>query len=125
MTLTCSSDANPPVESYTWFKVDESTPVGSGQQYSISNIRSEDGGQYYCEARNKYGAENSSAVSITVGGTSASLFLFSDDLTCDSPPHFIYVSLAPLGEQSPVLTAVVAVIVCGVVCLLCVILWVR
>ena len=66
VTLTCSSDANPPVESYTWFKVDESTPVGSGQQYSISNIRSEDGGQYYCEARNNYGAENSSAVIITV-----------------------------------------------------------
>ncbi|KAL2086201.1 hypothetical protein ACEWY4_017260 [Coilia grayii] len=65
-TLTCSSDANPPVESYTWFKVNQSTPVGSGQQYSISNIRSEDGGLYYCEARNKHGAENSSAVSITV-----------------------------------------------------------
>ncbi|XP_076118341.1 B-cell receptor CD22-like [Alosa pseudoharengus] len=66
VTLTCSSDANPPVENYTWFKVDESTPVGSGQQYSITNISSEDGGQYYCEARNKYGAENSTVVSITV-----------------------------------------------------------
>ncbi|KAL2086189.1 hypothetical protein ACEWY4_017248 [Coilia grayii] len=66
VTLTCSSDANPPVENYTWFKVDESTPVGSGQQYSISNIRSEGGGQYYCEARNEHGAENSSAVSIRV-----------------------------------------------------------
>ncbi|XP_076135392.1 B-cell receptor CD22-like [Alosa pseudoharengus] len=66
VTLTCSSDANPPVENYTWFKLNESTPVGSGQQYSITNISSEDGGQYYCEARNKYGAEKSSAVSITV-----------------------------------------------------------
>ncbi|KAL2086228.1 hypothetical protein ACEWY4_017287 [Coilia grayii] len=95
-TLTCSSDANPPVENYTWFKVDESTPVGSGQQYSISNIRSEDAGQYYCEARNEYGAENASAVSIYIA-----------------------------EGQSPVLTAVVAVLLCGVVCLLCVILWVR
>ncbi|XP_041959439.1 nectin-1-like [Alosa sapidissima] len=68
VTLTCSSDANPPVESYTWFKVNESSPVGSGQQYSITNISSEDGGQYYCEARNKYGAEKSSAVSITDKG---------------------------------------------------------
>ncbi|XP_076141117.1 B-cell receptor CD22-like [Alosa pseudoharengus] len=68
VTLTCSSDANPPVENYTWFKVNESTAVGSGQQYSITNIRSEDGGQYYCEARNKYGAENSTAVLITVVG---------------------------------------------------------
>ncbi|KAL2086266.1 hypothetical protein ACEWY4_017325 [Coilia grayii] len=94
VTLTCSSDANPPVENYTWFKVNQSTSVGSGQQYSISNIRSEDAGLYYCEARNEHGAENSSAVSITVK-----------------------------GEQSPVLTAVVVAIVCGVVCLLCVILW--
>ncbi|XP_041959447.1 B-cell receptor CD22-like [Alosa sapidissima] len=66
VTLTCSSDAKPPVESVSWFKVNESTPVGSGQQYSITNISSEDGGLYYCEARNKYGAEISSAVLITV-----------------------------------------------------------
>ncbi|KAL2086248.1 hypothetical protein ACEWY4_017307 [Coilia grayii] len=66
VTLTCSSDANPAVESYTWFKVDESTPVGSGQQYSISNISSEDAGQYYCGARNHYGFGNSSPVSISV-----------------------------------------------------------
>ncbi|KAL2086230.1 hypothetical protein ACEWY4_017289 [Coilia grayii] len=120
VTLTCSSDANPPVENYTWFKVNQSTPVGSGQQYSISNIRSEDAGLYYCEARNEHGAENSSAVSIRVEGTAASLFLISDGLTCDSPPQCIHVSLIPLGGQSPVLTAVVAVFVCGAVCLLCV-----
>ncbi|XP_041961020.1 B-cell receptor CD22-like [Alosa sapidissima] len=96
VTLTCSSDANPPVESYTWFKVNESTAVGSGQQYSITNISSEDGGQYYCEARNKYGAENSTTVSITV-----------------------------TREQSPLVTAVVVVSVCGVVGLLCVLVWLR
>ncbi|XP_076128665.1 B-cell receptor CD22-like [Alosa pseudoharengus] len=73
VTLTCSSDANPPVENYTWFKVDESTPVGSGQQYSITNISSEDGGQDYCEARNKYGAENSTAVTITAGESNTTL----------------------------------------------------
>ncbi|XP_048104423.1 B-cell receptor CD22-like isoform X2 [Alosa alosa] len=90
VTLTCSSDANPPVESYTWFKVNESTAVGSGQQYSITNISSEDGGQYYCEARNKYGAENSTTVSITV-----------------------------TSWQSPLSTAVITVSVCGAVGLLC------
>ncbi|KAL2086225.1 hypothetical protein ACEWY4_017284 [Coilia grayii] len=66
VTLTCSSDADPTVESYTWFKVNQSTTAGSGQQYSISNISSENGGQYYCEARNEHGAENSSSVSVTV-----------------------------------------------------------
>ncbi|GAA6077157.1 Fc receptor-like protein 2 isoform X2 [Tachysurus ichikawai] len=45
VTLTGSSDANPPVQSYTWFKVKESSPVGSGQSY-----RAVQSGQYYCTA---------------------------------------------------------------------------
>ncbi|XP_062388262.1 B-cell receptor CD22-like [Sardina pilchardus] len=96
VTLICSSDANPPVESYTWFKVNESTAVGLGQQYSITNIRPEDGGQYYCEASNKYGAENSTAMSITV-----------------------------TREQSPLVTVVVVVSVCAVVGLLSVLVCLR
>ncbi|XP_076118430.1 B-cell receptor CD22-like isoform X2 [Alosa pseudoharengus] len=98
VTLTCSSDANPPVEGYTWFKVNESTPVGSGQQYSITNIRSEDGGQYYCEARNKYGAETSTAVSITVTG---------------------------IVKQQYAAFVIVGVLILGIVSLSCAIHWIR
>ena len=82
VNLTCSSDAKPPVYIYTWYKVGESTPVGSGQQYSITDISSEDGGQYYCEARNKYGAGISSIVSVIVKGISASLSLCAYDNNC-------------------------------------------
>ncbi|XP_047659472.1 Fc receptor-like protein 2 isoform X2 [Tachysurus fulvidraco] len=60
VNLTCSSDANPPVQNYTWFKVKESSPVGSGQSY-----RAVQSGQYYCEAQNKHGSERSAAVSVT------------------------------------------------------------
>ncbi|XP_060754304.1 B-cell receptor CD22-like, partial [Neoarius graeffei] len=63
VTLTCSSDANPPVEIYTWFKENESSPVGSGQSY-----RALQSGQYYCEAQNKHGSERSAAVSVTFKG---------------------------------------------------------
>ncbi|KAM9454279.1 B-cell receptor CD22-like isoform 1-T1 [Clarias gariepinus] len=63
VTLTCSSDANPPVEIYTWFKVNESSAVGSGQSY-----RTLQSGQYYCEAQNKHGSERSAAVSVTLNG---------------------------------------------------------
>ncbi|XP_053085655.1 B-cell receptor CD22-like [Pangasianodon hypophthalmus] len=63
VTLTCSSDANPPVEKYTWFKEKESSPVGSGQSY-----RALQSGQYYCEAQNKHGSERSAAVSVTLNG---------------------------------------------------------
>ncbi|XP_047674400.1 B-cell receptor CD22-like isoform X2 [Tachysurus fulvidraco] len=64
VTLTCSSDTNPPVQNYTWFKVKESSPVGSGQSY-----RAVQSGQYYCEAQNKHGSERSAAVSVTINGT--------------------------------------------------------
>ncbi|XP_053531931.1 B-cell receptor CD22 [Ictalurus punctatus] len=61
VTLTCSSDANPPVENYTWFKVNESSPVGPRQSYRVLQS-----GQYYCEAQNKHGSERSAAVSVTL-----------------------------------------------------------
>ncbi|XP_035282743.1 B-cell receptor CD22-like isoform X5 [Anguilla anguilla] len=68
VTLTCSSDANPPVQRYTWYKNNRALAswTGSGLNHAITNIVSEDSGQYYCEARNQNGAENSSAVTIDV-----------------------------------------------------------
>ncbi|KAM9454170.1 B-cell receptor CD22-like [Clarias gariepinus] len=77
VTLTCSSDANPPVENYTWFKVNESSAVGSGQSY-----RALQSGQYYCEAQNKRGSERSAAVSVTL----------------KDPPKNVSVSISPSGE---------------------------
>ncbi|XP_030638755.1 sialoadhesin-like [Chanos chanos] len=58
VTLTCSSDANPPVHTYTWYKKDngaEPSLKRSGQNYSITDISSEDSGQYYCRAENRIG----------------------------------------------------------------------
>ncbi|XP_053333585.1 sialoadhesin-like [Clarias gariepinus] len=79
VTLTCSSDANPPVENYTWFKVNEPSAVGSGQSY-----RALQSGQYYCEAQNKHGSERSAAVSVT--------------LHVLYPPKNVSVSISPSGE---------------------------
>ncbi|KAI5629498.1 B-cell receptor CD22-like, partial [Silurus asotus] len=61
VTLTCSSDGNPPVETYTWFKENRTLPVGSGQSY-----RALQSGLYYCEVQNKLGSKRSAAVSITI-----------------------------------------------------------
>ncbi|KAI5086635.1 B-cell receptor CD22-like, partial [Silurus meridionalis] len=77
VTLTCSSDSNPPVETYTWFKENEASPVGSGQSY-----RALQSGLYYCEAQNKLGSERSAAVSITI----------------NDPPKNISVSISPSSE---------------------------
>ncbi|KAG9335399.1 hypothetical protein JZ751_004720, partial [Albula glossodonta] len=50
VTLTCSSDANPPVHRYTWFKKTGAVTSerGTGESHTITNISSEDSGQYYC-----------------------------------------------------------------------------
>ncbi|KAG7313779.1 hypothetical protein KOW79_000107, partial [Hemibagrus wyckioides] len=52
VTLSCSSDANPPVSNYTWFKQSAAadTLLTTGQNYSISYISSQDSGLYYCTA---------------------------------------------------------------------------
>ncbi|XP_036412874.1 B-cell receptor CD22-like [Colossoma macropomum] len=65
VTLTCSSDANPPVKNYTWFKEGGTSPVGSGQNYSIISITAEHTGLYYCEAQNEHGAQRSAGVPVS------------------------------------------------------------
>uniref|UniRef100_A0A9J8C2D2 B-cell receptor CD22 n=1 Tax=Cyprinus carpio carpio TaxID=630221 RepID=A0A9J8C2D2_CYPCA len=63
VTLSCSSDSNPPAE-ISWFK--EGTFVGSGRIYSISNISSNHSGEYKCKSRNKHGQKDSDAVTLNV-----------------------------------------------------------
>ncbi|KAG7279342.1 hypothetical protein CRUP_001250 [Coryphaenoides rupestris] len=65
VTLSCSSDANPAAQ-YTWFKEHEDSVEESGQNYTITNITSELGGNYYCQARNAIGRHNSTFLSIHV-----------------------------------------------------------
>ncbi|XP_037399216.1 B-cell receptor CD22-like [Pygocentrus nattereri] len=81
VTLTCSSDGNPPVEIYTWFKKTE-VASGKGGKYSITKISSEDRGEYTCKATNKYGTSHSPAVYLNV--------LY--------PPKRVSVSISPSGE---------------------------
>uniref|UniRef100_A0A4W5JYR7 Ig-like domain-containing protein n=1 Tax=Hucho hucho TaxID=62062 RepID=A0A4W5JYR7_9TELE len=66
VTLTCNSDANPPVQNYTWLKRNITSPKASGQSYTITKISSEDSGEYYCEARNILGGENFSLIPIHI-----------------------------------------------------------
>ncbi|XP_064163805.1 B-cell receptor CD22-like [Anguilla rostrata] len=71
VTLTCSSDANPPVQKYTWYKKNDPAGVwqaGSGQSLNFSEFRSLNSGEYYCEAQNRLGAQNASALLVTVQG---------------------------------------------------------
>ncbi|XP_055367776.1 hemicentin-2-like isoform X2 [Betta splendens] len=64
VTLTCSSDANP-AANYTWYKEDEQAAKASGQNFTISDVRAEDGGKYSCEAQNSRGRRRS-VIHVTV-----------------------------------------------------------
>ncbi|XP_071397679.1 B-cell receptor CD22-like [Centroberyx affinis] len=67
VTLTCSSDANP-AATYTWYKKNESSPKASGQTFTITDIRPEHSGNYYCEAQNRRGHNNSTLQLTIVAG---------------------------------------------------------
>ncbi|XP_047189918.1 B-cell receptor CD22-like isoform X3 [Scophthalmus maximus] len=58
VTLTCSSDANPPAD-YTWYKENEDSRKASAQIFTIADVRVENGGNYSCFAQNTQGCHNS------------------------------------------------------------------
>ena len=69
MTLTCSSDAKPPVHSYTWYMKTGAESLFRGTGDSISfNVTSDSSGLYYCEAENEVGSQNSTGVPIDAIG---------------------------------------------------------
>ncbi|KAI3353500.1 hypothetical protein L3Q82_020020 [Scortum barcoo] len=90
VTLTCSSDANP-AANYTWYKENEDSPKASGQIFTITDLRPENSGNYYCEAQNSGGL-------------------------CNSTLHLIVVSRRPFNETliAVVLTVVLAVVLISV-----------
>ncbi|XP_041958609.1 B-cell receptor CD22-like [Alosa sapidissima] len=69
VTLTCSSDANPPVHTYTWYMKSgaESLVRGTGESISF-NLTSDTSGLYYCEAQNELGSQNSTGVAVPSKG---------------------------------------------------------
>ncbi|XP_076146144.1 cell adhesion molecule CEACAM5-like isoform X3 [Alosa pseudoharengus] len=67
VTLTCSSDANPPVHNYTWYKINRvNTSLGSEQNLSFTNISTGDMGQYYCEVANTVASSYSAGLHVNV-----------------------------------------------------------
>uniref|UniRef100_A0A3B3T7K4 B-cell receptor CD22 n=1 Tax=Paramormyrops kingsleyae TaxID=1676925 RepID=A0A3B3T7K4_9TELE len=68
VTLTCGAKANPEVERYTWFKKngEKIIELGTGNNYTITNITSKDSGPYYCSGENRHGTINSTYLSVNV-----------------------------------------------------------
>ncbi|KAM7394685.1 hypothetical protein PAMP_021471 [Pampus punctatissimus] len=67
VNLTCSSDANPAAK-YTWYKENEESPKSSGQIFTITDVRPEHSGNYYCVSQNRRGRHNSTLYLTVVAG---------------------------------------------------------
>uniref|UniRef100_A0A8B9JEC2 Ig-like domain-containing protein n=1 Tax=Astyanax mexicanus TaxID=7994 RepID=A0A8B9JEC2_ASTMX len=78
VTLTCSSDGNPPVE-YTWYK---GSSVATGKTFTLNKISSVNSGEYKCRSSNKHGEKYSDTVTLNV--------LY--------PPKSVSVSISPSGK---------------------------
>ncbi|KAA0721821.1 B-cell receptor CD22 B-lymphocyte cell adhesion molecule [Triplophysa tibetana] len=93
VNLICSSESNPPVHIYSWFKENQTPSVGSGQTFSITNINSSLSGWFYCVAQNKHGSQRSAAVSLTVKVSAnqreASVSADADDVQYTSVQYMI------------------------------------
>ncbi|XP_034043595.1 B-cell receptor CD22-like [Thalassophryne amazonica] len=71
VNLTCVSDANP-AATYTWYKKNENVLKASGPVWTITEIRPEHSGDYYCEAQNIFGSQTST-VSLNIKSDSAAI----------------------------------------------------
>ncbi|AWO96980.1 putative B-cell receptor CD22-like [Scophthalmus maximus] len=68
VTLACSSDAAPPVESFAWFKDMESgsIPDSFRPQLRLSRLKYTDRGEYFCVARSSLGTDRSNPLLLNV-----------------------------------------------------------
>ncbi|KAF4076117.1 hypothetical protein AMELA_G00226870 [Ameiurus melas] len=68
VTLTCSSEGAPEVESFTWFREGESgsVPDSFKPELKLWSLDYRDHGEYFCMARNSIGTERSRPVLVNV-----------------------------------------------------------
>jgi len=65
VSLLCKSRANPPVTNYTWYKGDEEEKE-AGSSLVLNNVKPSSSGDYYCEAKNEHGDQNSTLIRLDI-----------------------------------------------------------
>ncbi|KAM9468094.1 sialoadhesin-like isoform 2-T4 [Clarias gariepinus] len=111
VSLSCSSDANPAVLNYTWYR-ENGEQIGTGDHLTINIIDSTQSGLYYCRAQNQHGDHNSSVyldvqyaprkMSLSVSPSASVVLGSSVSLRCSSdanPAVLNYTWYREKGEQ--------------------------
>ena len=67
LILVCQVlDANPTVNSFSWYKRNSTTPIGLFSNFSISKVIRTDSGEYRCEGSNGIGQNGTDTVYVNV-----------------------------------------------------------
>ncbi|KAG7320659.1 hypothetical protein KOW79_016512 [Hemibagrus wyckioides] len=97
VSLSCSSDANPAVLNYTWYR-ENGEQIGTGNHLTINTTDSTHRGLYYCRAQNQHGDHNSSVVLDLQYAPQ-----ISSSSSCNSTQTLIMCSCEVHGNPSPTL----------------------
>ncbi|KAM9310041.1 sialic acid-binding Ig-like lectin 10 [Pholidichthys leucotaenia] len=123
LTLTCSTQANPAVDNFTWHRLAldggsvQSWGTKSGPVFTFSEVGPGESGQYYCEARNRIGANSSPVLTVRVRGrlkvialasavgVSAGLITLTVAIMISKNMHRVEMDTAEVPSKRPSVTA--------------------
>ncbi|XP_028326365.1 B-cell receptor CD22 [Gouania willdenowi] len=123
LTLTCSSQAYPAVDNFTWHRLPldggsaQSYGTKSGPVFTFTEVGPGESGRYYCEARNRFGAHSSPVLTVKVRGrlkvialasavgVSAALITLTVAIMISKNMHRVDFESAELPNKRPSVTA--------------------
>ncbi|XP_047186296.1 B-cell receptor CD22-like isoform X2 [Scophthalmus maximus] len=85
VTFTCSSDANPPVTNYTWFRYNSGKLTRIGQGQTMLLVNPNDSGEYLCKAQSSRGSDTSKPVLLEVTTTTTTTTSTTSTTTTTQP----------------------------------------
>ncbi|XP_060745745.1 B-cell receptor CD22-like isoform X2 [Tachysurus vachellii] len=95
VSLSCSSDANPAVLNYTWYR-ENGEQIGTRDHLTINKTDSTHSGLYYCRAQNQHGDQNTSVFLDVQYAPKV-----SPSSSCNSTQDLIMCSCEVRGNPSP------------------------